>query len=278
MLSISEFFDLQCIVWPEIADRFNKLTSCFKREIILPSGAKIKLIFNPERIRSSAAKVDPVSIKQRPCFLCSEHRPTNQIIHQGLIDIGYEILVNPYPILPYHLTIASLRHAPQSPSLEDMITAARRFPGFAFFFNGAQAGASAPDHLHFQAVKIDDIPLLNIAVTQHQFPSPQIMRSDEIGILHPALFYSGIGDNANFKFSDKDLLNLFVWQRKDGNIQQIYFPRLRHRHFSYPEPTISPGALDVAGIVITVRQKDFETVTPEDLNEIFHQTCTSPQS
>ena len=61
----------------------------------------ITVQFNPERIRSSAAKTDAKSIAERPCFLCLKNLPAEQ---KGIVfQNKYLILTNPYPIFPVHL-------------------------------------------------------------------------------------------------------------------------------------------------------------------------------
>ena len=107
--------------------------------------------YNPTRIRSSAAKTDAASIAKRPCFLCKENRPPEQesIDWRG----KYELLQNPFPIFPQHLTIPTYEHIPQriKGRFGDMLALAKDLPAYTIFYNGPQCGASAPDHMHFQA-------------------------------------------------------------------------------------------------------------------------------
>ncbi len=112
---------------------------------------KILAQFNPERIRSSAAKTDDKSIAKRPCFLCIENLPPEQ---KGILfQNKYLILINPYPIFTEHLTISSLEHIPQQilPHFSDLLDLSKKLHGFTLFYNGPKCGASAPDHFHFQA-------------------------------------------------------------------------------------------------------------------------------
>ena len=107
--------------------------------------------FNKARIRSSAAKVDAASIAKRPCFLCKENLPPTQLAidYQG----RYELLQNPFPIFPKHLTVPTYEHIPQRiiGRFADMLALAKDLPAYTIFYNGPHCGASAPDHMHFQA-------------------------------------------------------------------------------------------------------------------------------
>ena len=119
----------------------------------------IDIQFNPERIVSSAAKVDARSIEARPCFLCQENLPPQQ---RGLLlDDGYMVLVNPFPIFPKHLTIPNMLHTDQLilGNFESMLDLASRLDEFIIFYNGPKCGASAPDHLHFQAGSKGFLPI-----------------------------------------------------------------------------------------------------------------------
>ena len=151
---IEKFTKDQLSVWPEAAASFRALKKIRQRELEV-GGLKVRVQFNPGRIRSSAAKVDSASIKARKCFLCAANRPSEQRIlpFEGRKGRKYHILVNPYPIFPSHLTIARDRHVDQSiwHQYVDMMDLARRFDGLTVFYNGPRCGASAPDHLHFQA-------------------------------------------------------------------------------------------------------------------------------
>lgn len=279
MESLSDFFHRQLDSWPMAADNFASLSTCRHRVVSVPTeagAAEITLLFNPARVRSTAAKVDAASIAARPCFLCSANRPMQQQIHHGLEDLGYDILVNPYPILNPHYTIVAHDHAPQLLPLQAMLIAADRFPHLVFFFNGARAGASAPDHLHFQAVAKKDLTLIAHAECAHNSSMLDNITSQELGIVHPATFISRISclsTKMEFKAENPDLLNSFIFRRADGMIQQLHFPRLRHRAESYPNPMVSPGALDVAGIMVTVREQDFNSLTPEAISGIYQATC-----
>ncbi len=120
----------------------------------------VKVQFNPARIVSSGAKVDAKTIAERKCFLCAANRPCEQ----KSIDFGdYEILVNPFPIFPEHFTIPRREHVDQQikPYFADMLQLAKAMVNYLVFYNGPKCGASAPDHMHFQAGTKDFLPLVN---------------------------------------------------------------------------------------------------------------------
>ena len=115
--------------------------------------------WNPARITSTGAKIDAKTLEQRPCFLCEANRPKEQV--KKIIDERYELLVNPFPILPTHFTIPSRRHEPQriKGNFGEMMKIMREYPDYMVFYNGPKCGASAPDHAHFQAGTSGLVPL-----------------------------------------------------------------------------------------------------------------------
>lgn len=159
---IDKFVRDQLSVWPEAAANFRALKAVETKDMMV-GGLKVRIQHNPARIRSSAAKVDKASLTARKCFLCPENRPDVQqsLPFEGRKGRKYEILVNPYPIFPDHLVIARNTHTPQSiwNRLVDMSDIARHHPGFTVFYNGPKCGASAPDHMHFQACPRGIMPL-----------------------------------------------------------------------------------------------------------------------
>lgn len=128
------------------------------KELPLEYGT-LNVQYNPARIVSTAAKIDKAALKKRPCFLCDTNRPSCQT---SMPVLGkFQLLVNPYPILPLHLTIPTRRHTAQRLShfskMLDTIT--WNLPGMFVFYNGARCGASAPDHAHLQAGQRGLVPI-----------------------------------------------------------------------------------------------------------------------
>ena len=155
---INDFINAQIAEWPTAAGNFEALKGVKVKEVALP-GWTVKVQFNPARIVSSAAKVDAKSLKERKCFLCAQNRPD---VQRG-ISWGdkYTILINPFPIFPRHLTIPDDCHVDQliEGRIADMIRLAQQLDEYTVFYNGPRCGASAPDHMHFQAGNSDFLTL-----------------------------------------------------------------------------------------------------------------------
>ena len=209
------------------------------------AGTDMTLIHNPARMRSTAARTDAASVASRPCFLCAHNRPVGQL---SLAWHGYEVLVNPYPIFPGHLTIVSSIHEPQSIAgrLADMERLARELPGYTVFFNGARCGASAPDHMHFQAVPSRFVPLWKSLAGWPGDPASKEIDGEDVNVLCRA---------------------------EGDHVIRAVFHRSRHRPSCYGEDGVmlSPAALDLAGAVVLPRRSDFDTITPQLISSIFNE-------
>jgi ATP adenylyltransferase/5',5'''-P-1,P-4-tetraphosphate phosphorylase II len=260
-------------------------------------GFRIKVQFNPERIRSSSAKVDRESIAARKCFLCTENRPTEQ--KSLAIGNDFMLLVNPFPIFRTHFTITSVNHTDQRilPSLGAMFEISQKMEGYTLFYNGPECGASAPDHLHFQAgengfmpveeefetMKTDEQALMFNSEHLRVWAFDKYLRkmisfvskSREEGILAIEKVYSKFRDIQPEK--PEPMINLLCYF-KDQKWHIHLFPRRIHRPSQFfkqgPEQLlISPASVDFGGVFITPRREDFEKITPGDITDIFAQVC-----
>ncbi len=159
---IRKFISDQLSVWSLASSNYRALKKVRIREMNI-AGLGIRLQFNPERVRSTAADVSAGHVSERKCFLCHDNRPAVQssLEFEGRKGRRYDILLNPYPIFPDHLVIVRTKHVPQSiwHRIVDMTDFARHFPLFTIFYNGPMCGASAPDHMHFQACPRKLMPL-----------------------------------------------------------------------------------------------------------------------
>ncbi len=260
---------------------------------------KIVVQFNPGRIVSSSAKVDSKSIKERSCFLCVDNLPVEQ---KGILyNNKYLILVNPFPIFDEHFTIPTIRHQPQqiSNSFSDMLKLAKDLGKYyTVFYNGPKCGASAPDHLHFQACSKNVMPieieLKNIITAKSS------LLFEEKGLFvygiskylrNFFLIESNEKDRLIFHFntllktlqtetksSDEPMINLVTLY--DNVWKILIFPRAKHRPLQYflegkDRMLISPAAVDFGGQLITPREEDFNKITKEDVENIFAQTTIS---
>mgnify|MGYP001540535144 FL=1 len=104
----------QLASWETARNNYAALSGVRVKELNV-NGIPYKVQFNPARIVSSGAKVDAKSILERKCFLCPANLPP---VQKGIPFGGhYNILVNPFPIFPRHLTVPELAHTPQRLSL-----------------------------------------------------------------------------------------------------------------------------------------------------------------
>ena len=156
---VEAFFESELNSWEAARQRYNDLqTQVQKRE--LPFGdSSLAVQWNPARIVSTAAQIDKASIAARPCFLCDENRPKEQ--HVLMIRHHYQVLINPFPILPHHFTIPTRRHKPQNiwEHFGTMRHLAWTLPHHIVFYNGPLCGASCPDHMHLQAGSRGVVPI-----------------------------------------------------------------------------------------------------------------------
>ena len=187
--SFNDLIEQQLAIWPLAKLNYDALAKTERRKVAL-GNFEMAVQCNPSRIVSTGAKTDKESIAGRPCFLCRANRPKEQITTEILP--GWELLVNPYPILPVHFTIASTTHKPQESVPFDIVELAESLPGMAVFFNGARAGASAPDHLHLQAVLKDELPLLRLVEQLHPAIEPGIKTSSDFDVRLPYFIVSGV--------------------------------------------------------------------------------------
>lgn len=248
---IESLFERQMKAWPEAVQRIRDLAKKVERREVGPYIVQ----WNPARAVSTLAKVDKTSLEKRPCFLCRENRPAMQ---EGIsiLDGRWEILINPFPILERHLTIVSTQHSPQRltrKDFEDMMEISRMLTDYVVFYNGARCGASAPDHKHLQAGRAEALP-----------PHPYA-DSEKVWEEIAALPIPEGREEADF--------NLLM---QNGRARLI--PRSQHRPQCYHDGTclVSPGALDMAGLMITPREEDFRALTEEKIRSILSE-CGTPE-
>lgn len=289
---INAFIETQLELWPLARENFDKLRNV-KRKPVSIGKLDIYVQYNPARIVSTGARTDKESIATRRCFLCASNRPEQQI---SIDHNDWEMLLNPFPILPVHFTTAHKKHIPQSRIPLEMAILAEKFKGLAFFFNGARAGASAPDHLHVQAVLQEELPIIKLAEKYHNLSHKGFTSSESFNIELPFHFISGIIDNsskgmenlaritrafgvdAETGLKDHGLVNAFMWIDNSDYLRVIIIPRKRHRPSCYgygkeDNFLISPGALDMAGILVTPRIEDFERINEPKIREIYSEVA-----
>lgn len=291
------FFDKQLSVWPDAAERHAALESVELRDL----GNGLMLQYNPARAVSTAAKVDKESVAARRCFLCKENRPRQQFAESAMGTV--DVLVNPYPILPFHLTLPLRNHAPQR--LEglyaDMLHIAREWQGMTLFYNGALCGASAPDHAHLQAVEATGLPLLGKYWQEEIACGMEPLLVDENGTLYnvttyavPLFVISARNVSRSVELCGKLLaalpchdgeaeprVNVFVYYTSDEGYVTMILPRAAHRPAAYfaegtEQRLVSPGAIDMAGLIITPRREDFQAINADEAIALLREVALSP--
>ena len=290
-------FEDQLESWPQLGTNWKLLDAAKVKEFDF-DGFSIRVQFNPRRIISSAASVDRESIEKRPCFLCPRHRPPEE---KGIWFMDrYELLCNPFPIFRKHYTIALSEHIPQviEPEFGSFLELSRALPDLALFYNAPNCGASAPDHMHFQAGNRGFMPI------EQQIGELMLRYGQE---LHerPGLRVSAVWDRLRrFYVAESDSLTALEWfgelafgylrELRDGeepmiNMLSYYsaagwkillFPRDRHRPWQYFEEgdeniLLSPASVDMGGTLITPLEKDFEKISRTDIEDIFSQVTFS---
>ena len=277
----TDFIEAQLMAWPEANARYLDLARCERRPF-KAGDMQGYIQFNPARKVSTGAATDARSIAARPCFLCDCNRPA---VQQAIpLDGSWQLLLNPFPIFPVHFTISSRTHIPQERPPLEMVTFAERMPDLCIFFNGARAGASAPDHAHMQAVLSDELPLLRLVERAHPRGGSPYLHSDDSGLDLPFSWHSAIvtpdsdgmklmalmlqgGDRIGIDYADS---NVYAWSR-EGLIRLLVVPRDAHRPECYPGVMVSPGAVDMAGIIITPRREDFERLDDALIEKIYRE-------
>lgn len=305
---IEKFINDQLSQWPLACDNFRALKDVRIRPMSI-GGLDVRIQFNPARIVSSAADVSEKAIKERRCFLCRENRPAGQISlrFEGRKSKKYDILVNPYPIFPGHLVIASDRHVDQSiwKRYVDMLDLARALGGYTVFYNGPCCGASAPDHFHFQAasrgmmplecdvdgmldsIRDSDLEYLSSVQDAEVFRYRKFIRG--VFVIRAAtaksaakMFYRLLDCAPAAEEGKEPMFNLLTWYAA-GEYRSVVIFRAAHRsshYFSDNEDrlVISPGCADMAGVIVTPRQEDFDKLTPELLAEVYDEVSMSEEA
>lgn len=291
--TIQKFLTEQLADWETARNNYAALAGVQVRELNV-CGVRYKVQFNPARIVSSGAKVDAKSIQERKCFLCPANLPAQQ---KGIPFGGhYQILVNPFPIFPRHLTIPDLNHTPQriEGRLEDMMKLARQLTDFTIFYNGPRCGASAPDHAHFQAGNRGFMPI------EADWKNQIAGRIADYG--KATLYYlndqprttlviqSADMASANHLFSlicrllpeqpeGEPMLNLLAMY-DEGVWTLFVFPRAKHRPACYTAEgdarlLSSPASVDLGGVFITPVEADFHKISPAIMEQILSEVCLS---
>lgn len=289
-------FNSQLNSWESMKKNYNALKNILTKSFWF-EGFKLKVQFNPERIKSTSAEVDENSIKNRKCFLCVDNLPEEQ---KGILLPGdFILLCNPYPIFPQHFTISLLNHQPQMilESFSEFLEVSKLLsPRYTLVYNGPTCGASAPDHLHFQAGTKSYIPIEN-DIQQMKNDFGRIVQEEES--ITTSFINDGLRRIIFIESTDKSEIEktfraiYTIYEKLSGvkpepmmNIISSYDAELgwsviiilRSKHrpecFYKNDPErmlISPAAIDLGGVVVTPREEDFVRIDKEILSKIFRE-------
>lgn len=272
---INQLFIEQLKDWDQLKTSIDQLNSIQTKEFNWGNDIQVNVQFNPARIISASAGVDKGSIEKRPCFLCEENRPK---VQSGLPFLNkYIILINPYPILNNHLTIALHSHVPQRirRKLNDMLTLAELLPDYVILYNGPKCGASAPDHFHLQAGLKSPI----LMTGENELRSCLIIENSSKNEVEER--FEDVYRYLHSRQPDEEepMMNIIVFMENDNYVLHI-FPRKAHRPKQFFEEgkrqlLISPGAIDMSGLIITAREEDYNKIRKEDIEDIYSQVSMS---
>ena len=294
--SISRFFNRQLEMWEDARHRFRDLKHVEVRQL----SDQLKVQFNPARIVSTGAKIDKHTLGERPCFLCERNRPKEQMTKQ--IDDHFQLLVTPFPILPVHFTIPATKHQPQSiyRHYGEMHRLLSLHSELMVFYNGPKCGASAPDHLHFQAGTSGVLPLQTNWQRLSRNLTDVISLNDEekISVLRdflvPAFVIISKSEDSDEELfhrlyrsmpmrgdESEPMMNIIAWRKGDEFIS-VVIPREKHRPDAYfaegeAQMMVSPGALDMAGLIITPREEDFSKINLDKATALLRECGISAE-
>jgi len=274
---LEDLFERQARAWPQLAKGIQGLARAQTRPVRI-DWYDIFIRHIPHRVGSTTAPVDRESVAKRPCFLCAENLPPEE---EGVqFDEDFTIYCNPFPIVDRHLTIAHREHGSQriANQFGKMLALAAALPGYFVIYNGPECGASAPDHMHFQAgsrrlfpIEKDTAGLTGVAVPNYGRNVLLFRGRDRSALIHRMdraidLLAEMTGKRA------EPMVNVVVFREKEEWIAYL-FPRGKHRPavFHTGELTVSPASIDLCGIFVVPLRQDFERITGDAIAAIFQE-------
>ena len=296
---VDAFLQEQLAEWEQARNNFAALSGVKVKEIDI-DGMTVKVQFNPARIVSSAAKVDAKSLKERKCFLCAANRPA---VQRGIEWGGhYTILINPFPIFPRHLTIPDNNHVDQliSGRIADMVSLAGDLKGYTVFYNGPKCGASAPDHMHFQAGNSDFLTIgkildeAEIVPLQVEADGEAVLSVAQDLPLNMFIIDTTEAQAAQTLFGrlyaampvpegeKEPMMNILCYLTEDDEVRIVVIPRKRHRPSFYGTEgensiLLSPASVDMGGVFITPLEKDFNRLDADIIRQVYEELCLSDE-
>lgn len=288
-----QLFHSQLQEWELARNNFEALKQVRVKEFAFDKFS-VKVQFNPARIVSTGAKINREAIAARPCFLCKDNRPQ---IQKYVLWRDYEVLVNPFPIFPEHYTIAHVTHHDQAilPHISDMTAIARSLPGLIVFYNGPRCGASAPDHMHFQAGNLHFLPLIN-DYARMRYNRKQISNAGAYKIYSLENYLRSVICIESEK--ENGICAAFEWLYSTLEPQEsepmmnvcccyvenkwllFVFPRRAFRPWQYnaegdEQLLISPATVEMGGVLVVPVEEHFNRIKREDIISIYSQVSAT---
>ncbi len=298
----SDFFDNQLKQWPLAVENYNRLKQSLTRTVEL-NGTRLVVQVNPGRMASTAANTTASAIRERPCFLCDTNRPPEQLSLAVPGEPRFTLLVNPFPVFPRHFTIIGT-HQPQrlTPYIDTLFRLAQWLDDSVVFYNGPQCGASAPDHLHFQAGNKGLIPLQTDIDSIRSHHTETVLAQEGAtlyrlsGLSRGGWLLEGKTEQALTGLTtqlmetlqaaqseiEEPMVNVLCWYDQQG-WHLVMFYRRAHRPSCYfrqdeHQRLISPAAVEMGGLLIAARQEDFSALTDEELATIYNEVSWNDET
>ena len=302
---IESMYDHELSLDGRAAFQYGLLRSVLRKDLTLGDFPAV-LFFNPGRVHSVMADVSDETLAHRQCFLCPEGLEDKQQTYlfgkgvqpeQAHYDGTYAIRVNPFPIFAPHFTLSSVQHEPQQIAghYNDMLRFTTDLPEYTVFYNGARCGASAPDHMHFQAIRTGNLPLQVYVDTHHRLPdfcpSARWIQADNIQDMH-ARFFALVEEFSHIvqpptcpqalpPRPDKADFNIISWYNGQYNTVVLFRRQSRPACFFAEKPEerilISPGAVEMCGVAIVSTEDDFHRLTPDKFKQIITEVSITAQ-
>ena len=281
---VEELFRRQVAEWPLLSAGVAALAGARTRDLSRGGrGPRVRHI--PHRVASTTARVDPASIARRPCFLC----PENLFPEQRSLDFGggLALLCNPFPVVDRHLTVVHREHRDQrlGGRVDELLGLAEALPGFFVLYNGPRCGASAPDHLHFQAGTLAELPIVSV-VSRQPGPVVDAWGARALLLRGPRPAVAGRTEEALALLAavvpqePEPWCNVVAWREPDGGLALLLFPRAKHRPDSFHrgELTVSPAAIDLSGLLVAPVERDFERLTEAEARAVFAEVTIGEEA
>jgi len=274
---VEDLFKRQLRAWPQLSKGVEGLARATTRPVKI-DWFDIFVRHIPHRMASTTAVVDRESIAKRPCFLCASNLPLEE---EGLpFDENFTIYCNPFPIVDHHLTIAHREHGSQriANQFGNMLDLAAALTGYFVVYNGPECGASAPDHMHFQAgsrvlfpIEHDTAGLAGITIPNYARNVFLLRGRDRSALIDRMDRAIDLLANTTGK-RPEPLVNIAAFHER-GEWVSYLFPRGKHRPevFRTGELMVSPASIDLCGIFVVPRAEDFERITGEAIAAIFRE-------